>query len=736
MVMKSLQFPYGNYIVKITDACGRIAQDSLLIEFEPLQPSVRGRNNGCFSLFGRLTISIPQQELVSATILAAPAAYTQSLPQDVTNFINGEGILNIPDLPVGIYTVTFTDNCGFTYTVEAEIPPFVEKDFAISTLPDCTAWYGTVQMKSGNGNLTSVIITAAPAAFGQTLPFDVSANITAAEGDLFMNNLPAGIYTFKATDICGIEKSKTIDIIGYIPPQNSVAFFPNCGSFSVKVTDAGNGVDQATYWLQRFNPVTGAWGHPSPNNNNVYAEGTVPTTDNSIKLTNNIMRNNLNFTGNFRVIKKFEAYGNATAEKTICLSVIGEFTFTDAFALSNAYTLACTGSPNDVYIEAQGYNLTYRVEKKNGADFLIDNGSNNVFTDLEPAIYLFTIEDACGNKLTKEVNLRELPSIADATQPMDMHICVEQGSADTNTFHLTEQNAAILGDLPSAMYTITYHLTQEDADNGVNALPEYYTNTSNGQIIYARLVNNHITLCHGTTSFALYVGEYPQASITTTGTICNEGMLVLTASDGFDNYLWSTGETTRTIFVTQPGIYTVVVEKEYGNRVCDNVADVEIFASSTPSIVKIDTDDWTRDENSITVHAEGASGYEYSLDGINYQASNVFTGLVPGIYQVYVKDARGCGVDVKEIVLMNYPNFFTPNGDGYHDKWRVKYSAMEPNFHVTIFDRYGKVITDFGATSEGWDGTYNGTALPSTDYWFVVKREDGRELRGHFAMLR
>lgn len=727
--------PFGNYVIKITDACGRTAQDTLLVEFEQLQPNVRGKNNGCFSLFGRIAINITQQQLTSATILAAPENYTFALPHDVTSNITSNGALSLENMPIGMYTITFTDDCGFGYTVDVEVPPFVEKDFSIATLPDCTAGYGGVHMKSGNGDLTSVFITSAPSAFGQILPFNVSANISAQDGDLFMSGLPEGTYVFTATDICGIVKSKTINVEGYVPPVNSISFLPNCGSFSVKVTDEGNGTHRVSYWLQKYHQGTNSWGHPN-SSASVYVEGTTPNTSNGIKLTNNIRRNNLNFTGLFRIIKRFEAFNDGTADKTMCLSVLGEFTFKDEFSISNAYTLACTGSPNDVYIEAQGYNIIYKIEKKDGVQFIVDNGSNNIFTNLEPATYIFSIEDACGNKLTKEVNLRELPSIADATQPADMHICVEQGTADTNTFRLTEQNAGILGDLPSAMYTITYHLTQEDADNGVNALPEYYTNVHNGQVIYARLVNNHITLCHGITSFALYVGEYPQAEITTTGTLCDSGMLALTASAGFDNYLWSTGENTRTIFVTEPGNYTVLVEKEYGNRVCDAVVDVEVHASSTPSIVTIDTKDWTRNENSITVIARGTGEMEYSIDGIHFQQSNVFNNLETGVYQVYVRDVKGCGTDVKEVVLMHYPNFFTPNGDGIHDKWRIKYSALEPNFHVTVFDRYGKVITSFGATSEGWDGTYQGTPLPSTDYWFVVKREDGRELRGHFAMLR
>jgi gliding motility-associated-like protein len=72
----------------------------------------------------------------------------------------------------------------------------------------------------------------------------------------------------------------------------------------------------------------------------------------------------------------------------------------------------------------------------------------------------------------------------------------------------------------------------------------------------------------------------------------------------------------------------------------------------------------------------------------------------------------------------------------YHDRWRIKFSIYEPNLLVNIYDRYGKIVGSFDAKGEGWDGTFNGAALPSTDYWFVVKREDGRELKGHFAMLR
>jgi gliding motility-associated-like protein len=83
-----------------------------------------------------------------------------------------------------------------------------------------------------------------------------------------------------------------------------------------------------------------------------------------------------------------------------------------------------------------------------------------------------------------------------------------------------------------------------------------------------------------------------------------------------------------------------------------------------------------------------------------------------------------------------YPKYFTPNGDSLNDYWRIKFSENEPNLMVTIFDRYGKLMTQFDSINIGWDGTYQGNQMPSTDYWFVVKRENGKEFRGHFTLKR
>lgn len=728
--------PFGTYEVEITDECGRTQQASVEIEFIPLEPAVTTRNNGCFSLFGRIRISVPNQMLVSATIISAPATYTPTLPQDVTQNINDEGGLVLNEMPVGVYVIEFTDDCGFTYTREVEVPEFVERDFEGEATAACEPGYGGVTISSGNGALTSVIITSAPAVFTEPLPYDASANIVG--GDFYMTDLPDGTYVFEATDICGIVTPMTIEVEGYNPaPQDErFVFDPGCGSFAVTVTDTSNGTMGATYWLQRFNPVTGTWGHPGTGN--PYPEGTVPTNGNSIRLANNTPRNNLAYSGLFRIVKIHQSFASGSEDPIICIDELysGTFVYTEELDIDAAYTLACAGQPNDVFLQITGFPTSIRIIEMNGEPFVVDNGTDPLFTDLEPAEYTFLVEDACGNAVPQSFNLQSLPSLTVANDPGDMIECVEPGNVGPHEFNLADQNPGILGEQTPAVYTITYHISQADADAGNNPLPLLYTNTTNGQTIYARLVHNAIDLCYDTVSFNLYVGETPLPQITTTGVICNEGTVQLTAQAGFESYVWSTGETTRTIIVSEPGTYTVTVGRTYGDTECPGSNSVEVSPSSAPTIVNIDTTDWTRNDNTITVTVEGIGNYEYSLDGENYQAENVFTGLGTGIFQVYVRDINGCGQDIEEVVLMYYPNFFTPNGDGTNERWRIEFSQEEPNLNVSIFDRYGKLLINFGPNYEGWDGTYNGNRLPATDYWFLVTREDGRQHKGHFSLIR
>ena len=183
-------------------------------------------------------------------------------------------------------------------------------------------------------------------------------------------------------------------------------------------------------------------------------------------------------------------------------------------------------------------------------------------------------------------------------------------------------------------------------------------------------------------------------------------------------------------------MYNIKVTNFYGAFYCETSQNINVVPSDVAVISGIDVQDFTYDQNVLTVVYNGIGDYEFSLNGIEYQDSPVFENLESGTYTVYVRDKNGCGVVSKETYILMYPIYFTPNGDGYNDYWNIDFSVLEDGLYVNIFDRYGKLIKVISGKSDGWDGKYNGVQMPSSDYWFVVKRKDKKEIKGHFTLKR
>ena len=341
--------------------------------------------------------------------------------------------------------------------------------------------------------------------------------------------------------------------------------------------------------------------------------------------------------------------------------------------------------------------------------------------------------DRQGTIKTVELNVAIMPN-PQIIQPVAMVVCDEIGNG-TATFNLATQNNVIIGGQESGDYIITYHLSVEDAESGSDSIAENFTNTTNPQTIFARLeaINSG---CYAVTSFDLIVNPNPVIAMADSFPICEGDTTVLEVPGGFETYHWSTGESSRSIIVNAAGIYTVTVTATLNGVWCESTKTITVYESAPPLIRHIDTTEWTTNQNTITVSVYGSGNYEYSIDGITYQDSPEFERLESGIYNVYARDKNGCGIDIKEVILLMYPKFFTPNGDGINDTWHIPYSWFEKDMKIYIFDRYGKIISSFTSQEAGWDGNYKGRALPSTDYWFIIERKDGKQYRGHFSMIR
>ena len=114
------------------------------------------------------------------------------------------------------------------------------------------------------------------------------------------------------------------------------------------------------------------------------------------------------------------------------------------------------------------------------------------------------------------------------------------------------------------------------------------------------------------------------------------------------------------------------------------------------------------------------------------------------IHFITIRDVKGntsCGeVIIQSVQIIDYPHYFTPNGDGYHETWNVIGLENQLNARLYIFDRYGKLLKQLSTAGLGWDGTYNEKLMPSTDYWFRVEFIDNnlewKEFKSHFTLKR
>ncbi|MEX0275517.1 MAG: T9SS type B sorting domain-containing protein, partial [Flavobacteriaceae bacterium] len=136
-------------------------------------------------------------------------------------------------------------------------------------------------------------------------------------------------------------------------------------------------------------------------------------------------------------------------------------------------------------------------------------------------------------------------------------------------------------------------------------------------------------------------------------------------------------------------------------------------------IVDLETSDIS-DPYDVEFVPQGDGDYEYAINGGEFQDDPVFLDVPPGLNTVIVNDKNGCGTLEQDFLVVGYPKFFTPNGDSFHDTWNVQGIERLSDATIYIFDRYGKLLKQLDDAT-GWDGTFNGRDLPSSDYWFRLE---------------
>lgn len=368
------------------------------------------------------------------------------------------------------------------------------------------------------------------------------------------------------------------------------------------------------------------------------------------------------------------------------------------------------------WYDINGNDLTSTILLQNNQTYYATQTVNNCESSIKSTVTISLISSLPANNYSKSF----CDNLNDATEAINLMDYNTNLTANTND------------------YSFNYYTTLIGAENQLSNAkitnPNNYNITLGENKIYVRINSN--TPCFAIAELKLSLFPKPNILINDLMPICENSSITINAGSNFTNYLWSTGNTNSSIIITNPGDYSVLVSNDYGSISCSSTKNFVVKKSIIATITSIETKDWTDTNNSIIIYTTGTGDYEYSLDRIHYQVNNEFSNLANGKYTVSVRDKNGCGIVNDTVYLLMYPKFFTPNGDGFNDTWKIKFSDNENDIVIKIFDRYGKLIKEL-SQNNSWDGTYIGNQLPADDYWFTATRPNtDTEYKGHFSLKR
>jgi len=259
----------------------------------------------------------------------------------------------------------------------------------------------------------------------------------------------------------------------------------------------------------------------------------------------------------------------------------------------------------------------------------------------------------------------------------DMNVCDDNSSDGIEDFILTDNDLNVLDGQDPDTFSVSYYVSEEDANAGTAALTSPYTNTTNPQTIFVRVENTSAFDCYAITDLDLIVDDVPFATFNTDEMdyeVCPEATVPIEIS---------------------------LIPQDY------TAADVTVV--------------WERDGGVIT----GQSGLTLPV-------------LEEGTYTAFITfNTSGCTYEVSQDVIelesCVIPQGISPNGDQFNETFDLS------SFDVTrieIFNRYGRLVYSKDNYTNEWHGQTNeGDQLPIGTYFYTMSYRGGAETKSAWVYI-
>src|SRR6266403_2275050 len=310
-------------------------------------------------------------------------------------------------------------------------------------------------------------------------------------------------------------------------------------------------------------------------------------------------------------------------------------------SISSQTNVACFGgSTGNVTVAGSGGTGPYTFSK-DGVNF----GGSGTFSNLAAGSYTITIKDANGCTTTQPVTITQPASALGSSISSQTNVAcfggstgsvTVAGSGGTSPYTFSKDGvnfgaSGTFGSLAAGSYTITV----KDANGCSTTQP--VTITQPASALGSSISSQTNVGCFGGST----------------------GSVTVAGSDGTSPYTYAIDGTTfansGTFGSLAAGSYTITVKDANGCTTTQPVTITQPASGLTASALATNPACSTG-TGSITVTASGGTGtLSYSIDGTNFQASNVFNGLASGSYTITVKDANGCTTTAGATVTIPTP---------------------------------------------------------------------------------
>ena len=289
--------------------------------------------------------------------------------------------------------------------------------------------------------------------------------------------------------------------------------------------------------------------------------------------------------------------------------------------------------------------------------------------------------------------------------------------------------------------------------------PDYqydWTNGSTEQDIYLLgpgLYAVNITDANGCdTTLTFNLAEYDpiviNADVTNIECYGNDnGSIEVTISGGNDVYIisWSNGNTQEDLDSLSGGLYIITVKD------ANNCIQTDTFEIVEPQPLQLELSSPIYYNGHNILIPGGNNGYinaivtggttPFVFDWSNGATTEDLAFITAGTYSVIVTDVNGCStmdsITLTQPMILEMPNAYSPNGDGFNDFFIVHGIESYPNNVFTVINRWGNEVYTKEDYANEWNGNNNnGGQVPDGTYFVILDINEGDIILKGYVDLR